>query len=466
MKKKAVALLLVMMMLFSVTGCTTAEIGYLTTMKEYCAMEGVGIDEIIVIDYDGSADELIGAKLGAQHLEVKLTGDMNQKELLMDIDMSYRLSAAGDFAPLGRMVMTENSVILSTEGIWDLVKTFGAKEGWSEEFIAEVDAYIADNPYISERIEYEGFAEEMVLNKNMMEQVGQLYDILINGHEGFEAGVVTAKDGGYELNLDKDSLVGLVDKWFDYAVNNSDKSYQFVSDFLDFAKNISGVTEDISVPKDEWVQGIKEVQTDWQALSEELKAAAVSENDQYTTFVKMTGDKGSRVYTGKEQLTIDEIGLKITADAAATEKAAVNIGANITKAVTAENFTAGLQNIIDKYTEFVSIVLTPEEFDMAQVEINGTFCDAPVTETTYAFVKSIGGSYAIDADELSDLFDCTVAVSEDRTKVNVSAGENQVAFDGFYDEESGIVYVKCRDLAQLGFNVVYEANPERITISK
>ena len=56
MKKKAIAVLLVLMMALSLVGCSPAEIGYLDLSKEVAQMEGLKVDETIVINYTG--DEL------------------------------------------------------------------------------------------------------------------------------------------------------------------------------------------------------------------------------------------------------------------------------------------------------------------------------------------------------------------------------------------------------------------------
>ena len=193
MKNKVTAIFLLVMMVFAMTGCTSDEIGYLELMKDYTDLSGVGLSETIVIDYDGSMDDELGWQLGAQHLEIRLTGDVDQKNMTMDIAVAYRLASRGDFAPLSRLVMTKDSVIFSTEGIWNLYKTSASEaKQWSEEFINEVDAFVAANPYIAERLD----SDEISWNKAALQNLNQIYDSLITNHESFDSAIITAKDGG------------------------------------------------------------------------------------------------------------------------------------------------------------------------------------------------------------------------------------------------------------------------------
>ncbi len=460
MKNKVTAIFLLVMMVFAMTGCTSDEIGYLELMKDYTDLSGVGLSETIVIDYDGSMDDELGWQLGAQHLEIRLTGDVDQKNMTMDIAVAYRLASRGDFAPLSRLVMTKDSVIFSTEGIWNLYKTSASEaKQWSEEFINEVDAFVAANPYIAERLD----SDEISWNKAALQNLNQIYDSLITNHESFESAIITAKDGGYELVLTKDSLLTLISNWLDFAVANSDKSYQLANDFIDYFQTFYNAADDeFALSKEMWQEALISIQGDWQRLSDQLKTMEIGANDRYVESIKMTGTEGNRVYTNKGQSIIEELGLKMTVNAVAAEKK-VTIGSDITKAVTMQLFSDGLQEIIDRYTEFEQIVLMPDGMGFADVEVNGLFCGEATQNYSSAFMTTIDGSYAVSVKELFSLLN-GISYQLNEGIVTVSNAEKDVTL-ATYDVD-GIDYIKCRDLNQLGFNVVYEANPERITISQ
>lgn len=464
MKKKAIAVLLVLMMALSLVGCSPAEIGYLDLSKEVAQMEGLKVDETIVINYTGDElKDLTGMEVG-NYLEVRATGYMDEKHMAYDLELTYRLAKTGAYQPLTRIIMDKDDMLMSTEGIWKLVAKYGSEQ-FSPEFIADMNAYVAAHPFMRISMDEELSGAQAVAYDELMSQSMKMLDLLVKYHDGYSTGLITEKDGGYEIYADQDTLVAMVDGWLDYAQKDIDNSYGMIQAFVAYAEEMAGESLGMEMTKTEWQEGLKEIAYEWQNLKTELKDMKFSDKDHYQAFTKMTGDKGSRVLTAEETLNIEELGLNMKVTARSTEqKVTINTGLNATDI---EEFAAGVQEIVDRYTVVTGAEMKPMDEQKAAISTKMTFCGHPSSSIGYADLKYIDQKYSICAGDVSAILP-GVEAAIDGTKVTLSYnGQTAVVTGVMSDNMIGEqeVFIPVRDLTKVGVEISYTANPEVLTLT-
>lgn len=464
MKKKAIAVLLVLMMAISLVGCSPAEIGYLNLSKEVAQMDGIKVDETMVINYTGDElRELTGLNVG-NYLEVRATGFMDEKSLAYDLELSYRLDKTSAYQPLTRIVMNQDTMLMSTEGIWKLVTQFGSEQ-FSPEFITDMSAYIAAHPFMKVSMDEELSSAQTVAYDQIMDQTVKMLDLLVKYHDGFSTGLITEKDGGYAVYADADTLIAMVDGWLDYAQKDIDNSYGMIQAFVAYAEELAGESLGMEMTKTEWQEGLKEVVHEWQSVKTELKDMKLSDKDYYEAYTKMTGDKGSRVLTAEENLNIEELGFNMKVTAKSTEqKVNINVGLNATDI---EEYAAGIQAIVDRYTVVTGAELKPMDEAKAAIVTNMTFCGHPSNSVGYADLKYIDQKYSMGAADVPSILPGVGAVI-DGTKVTLSYKGKTAEVTGVMSENmvgKQEVFIPVRDLTKVGVEISYTTNPEVLTLT-
>lgn len=467
MKKKAVAILLVMMMVFTVTGCSQAELGYMNLSKEMLQMNAVTIDEHVVIELSGhKLDALTGLELG-ERLEIKATGAMNMQSGAFDLELSYKLANDEKFSSLTRMAMNGETMYMSAQGIWNLVKTYSGQE-FSPEYIAEVDAYLASHPFVKVDATTEGIDMDAYY-ANSMKQSIDILDIMTKYHSGFDSNTVTEKDGGYQIYVDSEGLIKLVDNWLGYMQNDTANSYGMAKDIIavlaQSMQELGVSAEELQLSQEEWQQSLAMLSTIWSELKAALADSPLSDQDYYEAFCKMTGTAGNREITSNSKINIEELGMVITTTASSQEsKAQVSPAFNATDA---EIFAADLQAITDRYTVFVASEITPAEDGVAWANINMTFCGNATTGLNYADVQYIGDKYHICLQELDHVLPGAEVVLEDGKATVSFNGQSAVLDTTMAACSTGETeaFIAIRDLSQLGLVVEYQANPEVLVLS-
>lgn len=464
MKKKAVAVLLVLMMVFTLVGCSPAEIGYFNLSKEVAQMDGMKIDETMVITYTGDElKQLTGVEVG-NYLEIRATGYMDEKNMAYDLELSYRLDKTSAYLPLTRIIMDKQAMLMSTEGIWKLATQYGS-ENFSPEFIADMNAYIAAHPFMKISMDEETTGVSADAYDEIMAQSMKLLDLLVKYHDGYSTDMITEQDGGYALHLDADGLVALIDGWLDYAQKDIDNSYGLIEAFVAWAEELSGESLGMEMTKTEWQDGLKDVAAEWQNVKAELKEMKLSDKDYYDAYTKMTGDKGSRVLTAEETLNIEELGFNMKVTAKSVEQK-VTISANL-NATDIESYAAGIQEIVDRYTVVTGADLEPMDETKAAITTYTAFCGKPAETYAYADMKYINQKYNIGAADVPAILP-GVEVAIDGTKVTLSFQGQSAEVTGVMSENiigEQEVFIPVRDLTKVGVGIQYTANPEVLTLT-
>ena len=191
----------------------------------------------------------------------------------------------------------------------------------------------------------------------------------------------------------------------------------------------------------------------------------LSDKDYYEAHTKMTGNKGSRVVTAEETLNIEELGLNMQVKATSTEqKVAVSTALNATNI---EDFTAGLEEIVNRYTVVTGVEITPVDEETAEYVTHVSFCGHPSQNVGYGDLKYIGQKYSIVADDAANLLP-GLSVTVNGTQVSLSYNGQSAVVTGVLSEDligHEKVFIAVRDLAQVGIDVSYSANPEVLTLS-
>lgn len=466
MKKKAVAFLLMCAMLFTLAGCSSAEMGYLNLSKEVAQMEGIGLEENVVIHIGEEFTELTGLDLG-DYVEIQANGVLNEKLMAYDLNLAYRLDINSDFQPLTRLVMDKDAIIMSTEGLWKWLVMAGydvSAEQLSPEFVADMEKYVAEHPYIKVSM-----ADEADLPADMyddiMAQSIKILDILTAYHENYTTGLVTEKDGGYAIRLGANELVGLVDGWLEYAQKDTANSFAMAQAVLAWLEELAGEPLGVELTIDAWQAALADVQKDWQSLKMALTDMDLDPTDCYDAYTKMTGTKGSRVVNATETLRIAELGLDLTSTAKSTEQA-VSITVP-TNTMEAEAYMNGMENIINRYTTVKGAQMRPINDQAAMVESQVVFAGQASVRVSQCDLKYIEQKYAIGAGDVPVILP-TATVAIDGNQATVSLNGNSATIEGVMSgnmlggEE---LFIPVRELAKVGVAISYTANPEVLTLT-
>ncbi len=458
MKKKAVAVLLVLMMVFTLVGCSPAEIGYFNLSKEVAQMDGLKVDETIVINYTGDElKQLTGVEVG-NYLEIRATGYMNAKDMAYDLELSYRLDKTSAYLPLSRIIMDKQAMLMSTEGIWKLAVKYGS-DNFSPEFIADMNTYIAAHPFMRISMDEEISGVSADAYDEIMAQSMKLLDLLVTYHDGYSTDMITEADGGYTIRLDADGLIALIDGWLDYAQKDIDNSYGLIQAFVAWSEELAGESLGMEMTKTEWQEGLKVVAAEWQSVKAELKEMKLSDKDYYEAYTKMTGDKGSRVLTAEETLNIEELGFNMKVNATSAEQK-VTIAANL-NATDLEAYAEGIQEIVDRYTVVTGAELQPMDETTATIITHKTFCGNESETYGYGDLKYINQKYSIGAADVPSILP-GVEVAIDGTKVTLSYQGQNAEVTGVMSENiigEQEVFIPVRDLTKVGVGIQYTANP-------
>ena len=132
-----------------------------------------------------------------------------------------------------------------------------------------------------------------------------------------------------------------------------------------------------------------------------------------------------------------------------------------------EEYAAGIQAIVDRYTVVTGAELKPMDEAKAAIVTSKTFCGRPSNSVGYADLKYIDQKYSMGAADVPSLLPGVGAVI-DGTKVTLSYKGKTAEVTGVMSENmvgKQEVFIPVRDLTKVGVEISYTANPEVLTLT-
>lgn len=464
--KKSTAILTLLLLTLSLTGCSPAELGLFSLAKEAAQLESMTIAQDVHIDLTGDTlSQAVGLTLPS-HLDLRAEGILDTSRELYDLELSYRLADTGAYLPVCRAASDGTVTYVSTEGIWRLIKTYSSTS-FSPEYIAEMDAYITAHPFV--RMGEDDWVLNIHFAPVALPEASDyiaLMESLLPELTDYSTGLVTASDGGYRFQAAGQDWLALGEGWLTYLQTHPEAGCalsQKVAAFREASLAANSIESgQPAVTLDDWQQSLQKRSDRW-----EKRQAVWADNSLSVDAVfKPSGSPGSRTFTADGSLSLEEWGLTLTTRTVLQETA---IQGNVAfNAISGNDFDAGLKAINARYTQTTGLTLEPDGNGRATTFLMQTFCGQPSGNLNYANMQLVDGRYYIEALDLPRILPgSTVTLSGDTALITYGGQSVTLptipAADVFMDREEP--FVSVRSLTGLGLAIDYQTPPETITLT-
>jgi len=261
MAKRALSLFIVgCMMVLTLTGCGTNELGYLNLSKE--------ISNITQYEFTNSTDLEISSTVAGEDYNMKLDleGTANIEDLnsmYMNLDVILKVNDIGNELPVN-FVISDNKVYVSKNAILEVVKLQEKFDGTTENpqvIDALYNVELKDTEYImiSDLNEYYNGVQ---YKSNYKDMTDSALDYMTSAFKGFDSKLITKINNGYAIELTPESTFEFIERLVTYVSNNK------ALVFDETIKYIENIYDAISIQE---LEGVTEA--DKQAVIEELEAS-------------------------------------------------------------------------------------------------------------------------------------------------------------------------------------------------
>lgn len=450
--KKFVAILLVLVMALGMVGCSKAEVGYVEMLKEVNTMGPSTFEQTMAMTIDPELLEDTGLEFLGDYVELEMKGSQDLDKMAMDMTIRYRLNKTDEFAPLTRLVKIDNNFMASTQDIFTALVKHNDQLKWPPEFVKDMKAYLAKNPYVSLDMtdSYTGMeAEVEAYTKALTQENNEFFDALVKNHSQYTTGVISEKDGVYITTLNQKNLIAMIDTWLAYAKNNPAASYEMYNHANDY---LEGELEMELENQAEWSAFLVQAGKEWNSLKSELAELGIGAKDSLTTYEKLTGAPGARVYTSKATLNLEEIGFNMVFTSTITEGTI-----NIKKPGTMPGLEMFIEDVFDIVDEYSTYHNTTIDLVTEDVTVNTSF--EAITIEDYVDLVNVNNSNYISVEDLDNIIMDGDIVWDSST--------NQVLLETYHGETmaighimvNGLPHAKIADLANVGYTVEVVKTP-------
>lgn len=468
--KKGTAILTLLLLTISLTGCSPAELELLSLAKEAAQLESMTLDQEVHIDLtDDTLNEALKLTLPS-HLDLRVAGILDTSRDLYDLELSYRLTDTGAYLPVCRAASDGVVTYISTEGIWRLVKTYSSEQ-FSPDYIAEMEDYITAHPFVRMG------EDDWVLNFHFApielpeaSDYVKLAETLLPDLIDYSTGFVTPIDGGCRIQAAGGDWLALADGWLTYLQTHPAAGYALSQKVTAFKKASLAANGTASgwpdVTLEEWQQSLQKRLDRWEQRKAAWAENSLSADDSFDAALQMNGSPGSRTVTAESTLHLEEWGVSLATRT--TLKETVIQGGLYFNATDGNTFDAGLKAINNRYTLTTGLQLEPDADGYATALLMQTFCGQPSGNLNYASLHLIDGRYYIDALDLPRILPGTTVTLSGAEALITYGGQSVTlatipAVNVVMDREDP--FVPVRGLAGLGLAIDYQKPPETITLT-
>lgn len=497
MRKIVAAVLCAVMCLAAFTGCSKAELGYLSMCRgmmdtmESCQVKG---QTQIEVDFDslrgfvaaverelgdsGAAEGMEG--LTGRHavqLDYTMKMNMGQMAYSVDMDMTYQ----GTKYALGGMYFgMAEGVSVSPEtlmGIYRLTRDIAKGADDSFFFTAEYEKALSDaigTQYIS-LVSAEELGVSPADLKAAMPEGGfsglydaafQLYEDML---EGFENGETLLKEipGGYQIDVEGRAAGRLLANILDFLAAHPDQLLGALETYMvevakqagtaDAEGQMRAAFEELKGNTAEMSEALREVSAMWKELMQEDVVQIILSNLHYRAGITQSG--GRYVSEGETELAYNGKPAISIATKATCEKASASISFPKT-GVSIEDLGDKLVTVTNRFNPAVGAVVTwgfestatqatldVKRRESAPMDITG---DSELAE----LVVRNGRAY-VPLRAICDMLGENVTWNKDERRAYVAKDGKDIAMEGIL--EGGKSFVGVREFEKLGYTVTYRS---------
>lgn len=251
MKKSLCLLLIVLILISTMTGCSTNELGYLKLSKE--------MGKITQYEFNNSTQiEVSSTVAGEDYLiDLDIEGTANIEELnsmYMNLNILVKVNDIGNEIPIN-LLMSGNKIYVSKNAVLEAIRIEEMINGneVNTKFIDEFyNVGLKDIDYIMVvdlNEDLEENLESIPFMMNYEDMYDSTIDYITEAFKGFDSRLITKINNGYKIELDSESVVSFIKRLITYVSENRDLLFdETVNYFEDIYDNmniieLTGMTE-------------------------------------------------------------------------------------------------------------------------------------------------------------------------------------------------------------------------------
>lgn len=261
MGKKTISLLLVsLMLILTLTGCGTNELGYLNLAKE--------VGNITQYEFNNSTQVTVSGTVAGEdyNIDLDLSGTANIEDLnsmYMNVNVMIKVNELGNELPIN-FIISDNKVYVSKNAIIEAIKLEEQLNGTIEnqkvlDELFNVELKDVEYILISDLNEYYNGVEYKTNYKDMYDSA---LDYITAAFKGFDSKLITKINNGYAIELTPESTFSFIKRLITYVSENKELVFD------ETVKYVENIYEDINIQE---IEGVTEA--DKKAIIDELKSS-------------------------------------------------------------------------------------------------------------------------------------------------------------------------------------------------
>jgi hypothetical protein len=261
MGKRIISVLLTgLMLILTLTGCGTNELGYLSLAKE--------TGKLTQYKFLNTTQVEVSKTVAGEdyNINLELKGSANVEDLnsmYLNLDVLIKVNDMGNEFPIN-FVISDNQVYVSKNAIIEVIKLQEKFDETTENPKVIDELYnieLKDTEYIliSDLNEYYNGIE---YNANYNDMYDHALDYITSAFKGFDSKLITKINNGYAIELTAESTVSFIERLITYVSENRDQVFD------ETVKYMENIFNDMNI---EDIEGMTEA--DKQTAIEELKAS-------------------------------------------------------------------------------------------------------------------------------------------------------------------------------------------------
>lgn len=459
MAKRAISILLVgLMLILTLTGCSTNELGYLKLSRE--------IGNITQYEFSNSTQiEVSGTVAGEDYnIDLELEGSANIEDLnsmYMNLDVMVKVNDMGNEMPIN-FVISDNKVFVSKNAVLEAIKLEEKINGTAENQKVIDELYnveLKDTEYlmIADLNEYYNGIEYKSNYKDMYDSA---IDYMTAAFKGFDSKLIKKINNGYAIELTSESAVDFIERLITYVSKNKelvfDETVKYVENIYD-DMNISELEGLTDADKEAAIAELKASRQEFYDFIDE--AALFIESDEFKEYSNML-DKSqlkNEIYKkGSSYIQNIQGELVFTDIIMGNLKSSTEIiPADVEKSLTPEKFMTieefeSLYNKTENKINPVNKIELSWYSDSTSAEINKYRLDGK-TEWGYQSYALIEERVYLPLRYIGESFGEEVQWDNENKKAYVIRGNEKIDMTGVLIDNTTMV--KVRDFEKLGYKI-------------
>ncbi|MCX7711600.1 MAG: copper amine oxidase N-terminal domain-containing protein [Clostridia bacterium] len=484
--KRIVAAILLTVMLLTMVGCSSDEIGMYGLMKETMLLDTFETTGTVSFQVQGqwiedflkkSPKDLKSIKnIFNPGIEIRYDIKQNKKTSEYEVAMEFRFKDESNFRKLTTVIGNKKVAYVKMNDLLEFLRPYIAaaepsKENALNEIIAKVEYLEVDIEKGTTKGIYKKGYSGTVQDEKLTKVFIGFIDIFKEAFQGFSSGLVTKKSNGYEFSIGPRELQQVTIKFVEYFANNidtiADKAKEKVKSLSeDELKTLSEGLGKPALTREELLEGLDEMREDVKESSprdlEKMKtdesfnkAIQSMEGSNLSYYVGKLGDGKYESSTSIKIKYEDKLSIDIL-EKDTIQKLSSFAMVKPANTVSEEELKAIVEKIIPPTVTEMRI-----NIDSGDAQLR--YSNKKTAKVKMEILQKDGYTY-LPLRTLTESFGENASWDDTRKNIAVDSKGIKVYLEGLY--LNGKPYVKTRELKKLGYFVLYNDRTKETIIGK